>query len=509
VTRLQVSSSPVSESFARLRAVVGEISDIHGAINLLSWDEETHMPRGGGEARAEQKATLERLAHERLRSDELARLLDELEPLEAELDRDSDEASLVRVTRREHEKARRVPTELRAEIVRNGSLGYAAWLEARARNDFRALLPHLVRSLELRYRYIDCFDAPADPYDVLLDDYEPGTTTSEIDPMLTRLREALVPMVAALPDADEDAQLLRGSFPLEAQQAFSLWLLERCGFDQDSWSLTGTVHPFEISISPTDVRLTTRYSEGHLGGIFACLHEFGHGLYERQVSPSLARTPLADGASAALHESQSRLWENLVGRGLPFWEFAYPQLQAHLPQLADVSLARFHRAVNAMRPSLIRVEADELTYSLHIVLRYELERDLVNGRLAIADLEDAFSAKMRDYLDVEPPDAVRGVLQDSHWADLSFGYFPSYAIGNVISVQLWELACGELDELEAHVARGEFAPLREWLRERLHRHGRKYTAAEMSERALGGPLDPEPYLAYLSQKLDGLVAAAA
>jgi carboxypeptidase Taq len=498
----------VNASLVELRNLVAEIWDLNSARGLLSWDEETHMPRGGAEARAEQKATLERLAHERLRSDELARLLDALAPLERELDPDSDDASLIRVVRRDHEKARRVPTELQAELVRNGSIGYERWLQARAQNDFRVLLPHLHRSLELRRRYIDCFEAAADPYDVLVDDYEPGWTTADIDPILSRLKEALVPMVAALPDSGGAADALRGSFAVDAQQAFSLWLLERCGFDREAWSLTGTVHPFEVSISPTDIRLTTRFDEDGLGGVFACLHEFGHGLYERQVSPSLVRTPLATGASAAIHESQSRLWENLVGRGLPFWRFAYPQLQAHLPELRDVTLERFHRAINAMRPSLIRVEADELTYSLHIVLRYELEREVVSGTLALEDLEDAFAAKMRAYLGIDPPDAVHGVLQDMHWADLGFGYFASYAIGNVISLQLWEQLCSELGDLEAQFGRGEFGALREWLGARVHRYGRKYSAAEMTERAVGGPLDPEPYLAYLSRKVNELSAAA-
>jgi carboxypeptidase Taq len=499
----------VNEQVERLRALAAEIWDLDKASGLLSWDEETHMPPGGAEARAEQKATLQRLAHERWVSDELSGLLDALAPYEAEQDYESDEASLIRVLRHDHEKARRVPTELHAEIVRTGSLGYQAWLEARKREDFSILLPHLERNLELRLRYVECFTPYDDPYDPLLDDYEPGMRTADVDPVFQQLKAALVPMIAAVKDAEPvDDSCLYGNFPIDGQRRFALWALGLWGFDPETWRLDKTVHPFATAFAPTDIRLTTRFQEDHLGGVTACLHEFGHGIYERQVSPTLTRTPLASGVSAALHESQSRMWENLVGRSLATWRVFYPRLQQELPHFADVPLKTFHRAINKVQPSLVRVEADEVTYNLHIIMRYELEREMLSGALPLADLPEAFNAKMHDYLGLDPPNLVQGVLQDAHWSDLGFGYFPTYALGNVISVQIWERAQAELGELDERFERGEFAPLREWLGEHLHRYGRKFSAAETIERVAGGPIDPGPYVAYLERKLQDVFGAA-
>ena len=501
---------PVTDRLADLRAVASEITDLEKAAALLSWDEETYMPPGGAAARAEQRATLHRLAHERWVSDDLARLLDDLAPFEAELDPESDDASLIRVLRRDHDKARRVPPELQAELTRGASIGYRVWLEARAANDFGLLLPYLEQSLELRHRYVECFAPYDDPYDPLLDDYEPGMKTRDVDPVFARLKPALRRLADAVHDAGPvDDSVLHGDFPVDAQRRFSLWLMERWGLDPTSWRLDPTVHPFATSSSTQDIRLTTRFHETHLGGVLACLHEFGHGLYEHQVSETLERTPLASGVSSALHESQSRMWENLVGRNLATWRFAYPTLQKHFPeQLGGVSVETFHRALNKVQPSLIRVEADEVTYSLHIILRYELERELLSGTLPVRDLPEAFDARMQEYLGLEPPDVVRGVLQDAHWADLGFGYFPTYALGNVISVQMWERARADLGELEPQFEQGEFGGLRDWLGEHLHRHGRKFTASETIERAAGGPIDPAPYIEYLGRKLATLFGAA-
>ncbi|MFN2628801.1 MAG: carboxypeptidase M32 [Gaiellaceae bacterium] len=500
----------MNERLDELRFLAAEISDLEKVSGLLSWDEETHMPPEGAVARAEQKATIQRLAHERWISDDLGGLLEELAPLEQELGRESDDASLVRVMRRDHEKARRIPVDLHAEIVRAGSLGYRAWLEARAGEDYSILLPHLQKNLDLRLRYIDCLGPQEDPYDALLDDYEPGMKTTDVDPVFDQLKTALLPMIAAVKDAEPvDDRCLQGHFPVEAQRRFSIWAMERWGFDPASWRLDRTVHPFATSFATSDIRLTTRFSEDHLGGILACLHEFGHGLYERQVSRALERTPLASGVSAALHESQSRMWENLVGRSLATWRSFYPTLQLELPeQFRDVPLETFHRAINKVQPTLVRVEADEVTYNLHIILRYELEREMLAGTLSLTDLPDAFDAKMHDYLGIDPPDLVRGVLQDAHWSDLGFGYFPTYALGNVISVQMWQRAQAELGDFDEQFEQGEFGPLREWLGRELHRHGRKFSAKETLERATGGPIDPQPYLGYLERKLADLFGAA-
>jgi carboxypeptidase Taq len=372
-------------------------------------------------------------------------------------------------------------------------------VKAREESAFEAFRPSLERVLELRLRWVECFAPYDDPYDVLLDEYEHGLTTAEAERVLEHLKRELVPLVRAVTD---DGEGLRGPFPVKQQAAYARALLERLGFDPRSWRLDRSQHPFAASLSITDVRLTARFDEGTLSGVFACMHEFGHGLYERQIAPSLSRTPLAVGASAALHESQSRTWENLVGRSRAFWTYAYDDLRAALPEaLRDVDLERFYRAINRIRPSLIRVDADEITYNLHIVLRFELERDLLAGRLEVRDMPAAFSERMVSYLGLEPPDVTLGVLQDIHWGDATFGYFPTYSLGNVMSVQIWERARGDLVDLDAQLERGEFGDLREWLREHLHRHGRKFTPGETLERAAGASIDPEPYVRYLKGKL--------
>ena len=499
----------MSEKLERLKVLVGEIHDLERVGFLLAWDQETMLPKAGAAARAEHRATVGRAAHERLVSDELARLLDGLRAEEEALPHDSDETSLIRVTRRDHEKARRVPTELQAELSRAGSLGLGAWLEARERRDFEVLRPHFERQLELKRRYIDCFEPAGDPYDVLLDDFEPELTTAEAERVLEHLKRELVPLVDAVRGAASEEDALEGPFPIERQRAFVLPLLDLLGFDERSWRLDRSEHPFAAPIAIEDVRLTTRFHEDHLGGIFACMHEFGHGLYERQISPTLARTTLATGASAALHESQSRMWENLVGRGRPFWTFAYDDLRAALPdELGDVDFERFYRAINRIRPSLVRVDADQITYNLHVVLRFELEREVLAGRLEVRDLPEAFDERVLQYLGLEVPDARSGVLQDIHWADLTFGYFPTYTLGNVMSVQIWERARAELADLDAQLERGELDALREGLREHLHRHGRKFTPRETLVRAAGSEIDPEPYVRYLKGKLGEIAGVA-
>ena len=500
----------MNDRFDELLVRLGEISDLEKAAALLSWDEETKMPEAGADARAEQRGTLNRAAHDLQTAPELGALLEELRPLEEQNEPESFEASLIRIARRDYDKSVRVPSELRAELTRCGSRGYRAWLEAREARDYSILLPHLRRGLELRHQYVECFDSTDDPYDVLLDDYEPGMKTAEVQEIFDQLKTALKPLIRAVSDADPvDDSCLRDSFDWRAQRRFSLAVLERWGMDDVSWRLDRTVHPFAVSISPLDIRLTTNFHDDSLHGVLSCLHEFGHGIYERQVDPRFARTPLAHGVSAAFHESQSRFWENLVGRNLSTWKFFYPAMQRELADSFDhVSLESFHRALNNVQPSLRRVDADEVTYCLHIILRFELERDVLSGAVSLQDLPEAFDAKMVDYLGLQPPDVSRGVLQDVHWSDLSFGYFPTYALGNVVSVQLWEQAQADLGDLDEQFARGEFGLLREWLREHVHRHGRAFTPQELLQRVTGSGMDAAPYLGYLERKLEERTRAA-
>ena len=493
--------------FDELLRRLGEISDVEHAGYLLMWDQETGMPPLGAPARAEQLGTLARISHELGTAPELGALLEELRELEESSDRESFEASLIRVARRDYEKKLRVPSELRAQMTRAASLGYTAWLEAREAGDYELFRPHLESRLALINEYVACFEPDGDPYDVLLDDHEPGMRTAEVEAIFERLKAELVPLVAGIGEPVDDS-CLRGDFPPARQREFSLEVLTRWGMDDQAWRLDDTVHPFASNIAETDIRLTTNFENDQLAGILSCMHEFGHGVYERQVDERYERTPLAEGVSSSFHESQSRLWENIVGRRLSTWRFFYPRLQQIFPEkLGDVPLETFHRALNRVAPGVRRVDADEVTYPLHIILRFELERQMLAGAVTPVDLPEAFDAKLREYLGVAPANVVDGVLQDVHWSDSNFGYFPTYALGNVISVQLWERATNELGDLDEEFERGEFGSLREWLGEHVHRWGRAFEPPELLERAVGGPLDADPYLVYLHEKVEALESA--
>jgi len=490
----------MTSALESLKERIGEIHDLDRASALLGWDQQTKMPPGGSAVRAEQLATLGRLAHEALTSDEIGRLLDELAPLEESLDHASDEASLIRLVRRDWEKARRVPAELQAEMSRAASLAMPVWVKARQESDFAQFLPALRKNFELRRRYVECFDDYDEPYDVLLDDFEPGMKTAEVRAVFERLKEEQVPLVAEI-RREGERPVRGGSFPIESQQEFELKVIERFGYHASEWRLDTAVHPFASSIATSDIRLTTRYFEDNLDGLFGTMHETGHGLYEHGVARELERTPLAHGASLGFHESQSRMWENMVGRSRPFWQYFFPQLRATFPDaLAGATADDWYRSVNWVEPSLIRVEADEATYNLHIILRFELEQELLAGSIELEQLPEIWNQRMRDYLGVEPPDDALGVLQDMHWAVGAIGYFSTYALGNVISGQLWEKVTAEIPDLHDQFARGEFGALAAWLRETLWRHGRKFTPRELIERITGGGLDPEPYLRYLRGK---------
>jgi carboxypeptidase Taq len=483
-----------------LRERIGEIEDLDRASSLLGWDQQVKMPPGGAGVRAEQLATLGRLSHETLTSDEMGRLLDEVASVEDSLDYDSDEGSLIRLVRRDWEKARRVPAELRAEMSRAASLAMPVWVKARQESDFAQFLPALRTNMDLRRRYVECFDDYDEPYDVLLDDFEPGMKTAEVRAVFDRLKEEQIPLVASVRQ-DGDPPVHGGGFPIEAQKRFELEVIERFGYDPAEWRLDTAVHPFAASMAISDIRLTTRYFDDNLDGLFGTMHETGHGLYENGVARELERTPLAHGASLGFHESQSRMWENMVGRSLPFWRHFFPRLQANFPEaLAKATLDDWYRSVNWVAPSLIRVEADEATYNLHIILRFELEQELLADSIDLAELPEIWNQRMRDYLGIEPPNDALGVLQDMHWAVGAIGYFSTYALGNVISAQLWEKVTAEVPDLHDQFEQGEFGSLAEWLRETLWRHGRKFTPRELIERITGGGLDPEPYLRYLRGK---------
>ena len=406
------------------------------------------------------------------------------------------------------EKLRRIPNELAVELARAQAEAYQAWVRAREESDFPAFRPHLERILDLQHRLIACFEPYDDPYDVLLDNYEEGMRTDEVREIFARLQPEITALVGEHASDDREDGFPPGPYAIPKQEELSRELIERFGGSWDAWRVDLTVHPFAVQFGLGDIRLTTRYSEDDLSSLFTAMHETGHGLYEYGVSPSFDRTPLCEGASSAVHESQSRLWENVVGRSLPFWRWFYPRVQEEFPErLGAVSLEEFHRAVNRARRGYIRVDADETTYGLHVMLRFELEQELIAGRLAVKDLPEAWNARFLELMGIEVPNDRLGVLQDSHWAGGSFGYFPTYLLGSVLSVQIWERAREAIPDVEEQIVSGEFSDLHEWLRANLYSLGRKHTPAETIRRVVGGPIDPEPYLAYLRGKLTALAAA--
>jgi carboxypeptidase Taq len=489
--------------FEQLKQRLAEVDDLRKAAGLLFWDQRVMMPPGGSAARAEAIATVSRLAQEHFIAADIGELLEGLRGLEESSDYDSFEASLIRVTRHDYEKATRVPPELVGEMRRASAHALSAWGPAKEESNFELLRPHLETNLELRHRYVACFEPADETYDVLLDDYEPNMKTAEVREIFAELKEELVPLVREIADAGPvDDSFLTGDFDIDTQRDFGLEIALRFGYTEEEWRLDQTAHPFMSSPGTGDIRLTTNFRPDDLSSIFATMHEFGHGVYEWGVDPSLVRTPLGTGVSLGLHESQSRTWENLVGRSRSFWRFFYPRLQEAFPeQFGSVEEEAFYRAVNKVQPSLIRIDADEVTYNMHIILRFELEQELIENRLAVKDLPEAWSARMEEYLGVEVPDDARGVLQDMHWAAGGLGYFPTYSLGNVISVQIWERAIEDLGDLDARFERGDFAELREWLTEHLYRLGRKFTPQETIERVTGSRIDSKPYVRYLREKL--------
>jgi carboxypeptidase Taq len=497
----------VADALARLKERLTRVSDLNKIARLLSWDQQTMMPAAGSEARADHLATLSRLAHELFVDEETGRLLDELQPL-ADDDPASDDGALIRLARREYDKSVRVPAELRAEMARAAAAARPVWVKAKAASDFQAFLPALEENVGLRFRYIDCFDDVQEPYDILLDDFEPETTTAEVRDIFEPLKAELIPLIAELRENEVDDSFLDGDFPVDRQEALAKEVVSLFGMRPQTWRLDPTVHPFASGAGIDDVRITTNYDPRTMKSLFSTMHEYGHGLYTHQQPRHLARLPTGGPCSLGIHESQSRLWENLVGRSLPFWRFFYPRVQEAYPnQLGAVELGDFFAAINRVRPSLIRIKADEVTYGMHVILRFELEQDIVNGRIELRDLPEVWNERIRDYLGVEVPDAAHGLLQDTHWASGLIGYFPTYLLGTVMSVQIWERINADVPDLDEQIERGGFSTLREWLGEHVHGLGRKFPPQETLRRATGSTIDSKPYLSYLREKYGAGVAA--
>jgi carboxypeptidase Taq len=507
-----MSADRSNEVLRLLEDRLATISDVNSARKALNWDRHTYMPEGAVAARAEQLATLSRLVHEMLVSEETGELLfGALEKLEP----GSESSDLVRRAKREYERAVKLPNRLVEELARATALAQPAWERARARSEWASFESHLQKILPLQQETAECLGYEDHPYDALLDLYEPGAKKARLQKIFEELKAELVPLIreiCALSDGDRSPPLY-GRFDEEKQEGFVRKVVSDFGYDWKRGRLDRVAHPFCVSLGgPGDVRITTRFDPGWLSpALFATLHEAGHAMYEQGIDPAYSRTPLSGGTSMGVHESQSRLWENLVGRSRTFWSFYYPRLHETFPEaLGDTDLEAFYRAINEVKPSEIRVEADELTYNLHVLLRFELEVALLEGELSVSELPAAWNARMEEYLGVVPENDAVGVLQDVHWAAGLFCYFPTYTIGNILSAQLFDEATRARPDILEEMGDGEFGTLLGWLQENVHRYGSRYDPDDLIERAIGRPLATAPYLHYLKDKfgeLYGLNAA--
>jgi carboxypeptidase Taq len=494
----------MEHKLALLKEILAEVFDINGASALLDWDQQCYMPVNGAESRGNQQATLSRIAHECFTSDEVGQLLADLQPFAAQIDPDSDDARLIKVTERQFNKQVKVPTGLVTDFAHATTVAHGAWEKARAENNYTHFQPYLEKIIGLRRQYAALFAPYEHVYDPLLDDFEPGLKTSEVQAIFNAIRPqqvALIQAIAARPQVDDS--FLHLHYDPQKQWDFGVEILNKFGYDWKGGRQDKAPHPFTTSgLGLGDVRITTRiFPNFPTSGWFSTMHECGHAFYDMGFSPNLDRGPLADGSSAGVHESQSRMWENLVGRSFEFWQHFYPRVQQMFPtQLGNVSLETFYRAINKVQPSLIRVEADEATYNLHVMLRLELEIALVEGALEAKDLPEAWNARMKDYLGILPPTNSDGVLQDIHWSAGLFGYFPSYALGNLMSLQLWERIQIAIPDLSEQVRQGKFTELLAWLRENVHCHGAKFEPQELMQRVTGSKIDASAYLRYLKGK---------
>lgn len=492
---------------AKLQELKGhliEINDLNSAAALLHWDQSTYMPPDGDVSRARQIATLGRLAHEKFIDPNIGRLLEELQSYEDSLPYDSDDASLIRVTRGDYERAIKVPPSFVAELSSHGSVSYQVWTKARPANNFAAVQPYLEKTLDLSRQLADFFPGYEHIADPLIDFSDRGMSASMVRAVFTQLRQQLVPIVMAItsqPAADDSC--LRQIY-LESQQLdFGVEVIKRFGYDFNRGRQDKTHHPFMTKFSLGDVRITTRLRENDLNeALFSTMHEAGHALYEQGIRMELDGTPLARGTSASVHESQSRLWENIVGRSRNFWKFFYPKLQAIFPkQLNATTLETFYRAINKVTRSLIRTDADEVTYNLHVMMRFDLELDLLEGNLIVRDLPEAWRERFKADLGIVPPDDRDGVLQDVHWyCDVIGGNFQGYTLGNILGAQFFETALHAHPEITTKIEAAEFNTLYAWLRDNIYQHGRKYTAPELIERVTGSALSIAPYIRYLRTK---------
>ncbi len=482
-----------------------EVGRLYAVLSILEWDQQTQMPPGGAAARAEQIGTIYTIYHEKLTGGQTGMLLEKAASESPAPD--SDEAAFIRAARHDYDRATKIPTALAAEVARHAALSEGIWRKARKENDFGSFAPSLKKTVELSRQMAEHYGYQDDIYDALLDGYEPAAKTSEIAAMFADIKPFLIDLTQRIVDKSGGKKAtIPGDYPTAKQAEITKKIVAQLGYDFNRGRQDPTTHPFCISFAHGDVRITTRFDESYLqGALYASLHEAGHAMYEQGLPEQWEATPLGEACSMGVHESQSRLWENLVGRSQPFSEWVLPQLKEAFPSaLSDCTVDRYWRAVNNVEPSFIRVEADEVTYNLHILLRFELERELLAGRLSVDDLPEAWNARMAEYLGIRPATDSEGVLQDIHWSGGSIGYFPTYTLGNLYGAQLWFAIRRDLPDLDSQIRSGQFADILTWLRDRVHKHGRKYKAADLIAKATGERPTAEPYKKLLSEKFGEL-----
>ncbi len=486
---------------------VREIALLSSTSSLLGWDERTQMPPDGAEHRANQSSLIARMCHEQFTAPEVGRQIGEIEQSSLVQDADSDEATNIRELRRDYDRKTKVPASLVEELARIEVLSQAAWVEARKQSNFSRFQPWLQKIVALKTQEAQCIGCEGSPYNALLDEYEPRERVSQLNEVFAALRQPLINLIRQIGESPRKApvQILHRHFPIPLQERFTREVAERIGFGFNWGRIDISVHPFCSTIGPGDTRITTRYNSRDFGdAFFSVMHEVGHALYGQGLPREHWGTPRGRYISLGIHESQSRLWENFVARSRSFWSFFLPRVEETFGVLSDVSLDQWYFAVNNVRPGFIRTESDETTYNLHILLRFELEQAMLTGDLAVADIPSAWNQKMKTYLGLTPPDDAQGCLQDIHWSIASLGYFPTYTLGNLYAAQFFEQARKDLGDLDAMFAAGDFAPLLKWLREKIHRHGRRYTARDLVRRVTGKPLSAEPLLKHLKARASDL-----
>jgi carboxypeptidase Taq len=498
-------------SYTRLITTVREISLLGSAGAVLGWDEQTQMPPKGAAHRADQESLIARLSHEQFTAPVVGAMLAEIEGSELVKDPDSDPAANVRELRRSYDRATKLPATLVEEMSKTAVLAHHAWVEARKKSDYSLFKPWLAKTLDLKRQEIQCIGHAGSPYDALLDQFEPHETTENLNRVFESLRGPLIDLIAKIRASGKEAplEILERKYPQPAQETLAREASKLVGFDYEAGRLDTSVHPFCTGLGPGDVRITTRYDESFFGdAFFGVLHETGHALYDQGLPKEHWGTPLGEALSLGIHESQSRLWENLVGRSRSFWQFFFPKAQSAFPQaLKGVSLDQWHFAINDVRPSFIRTESDETTYNLHILLRFEMEQAMLVNDISVDDVPGAWDQKMKKYFNLTPTDAAKGCLQDVHWSGGSLGYFPTYTLGNLYAAQFFEQAQKDLGDLDAMFRKGEFAPLLGWLREKIHRHGKRFTASELVKRITGQALSAQPLLNHLRKNAKELYGA--